>query len=173
MENLNKQSGLIAILVLVIIIGLGYFYINPTVEDLRANKIKTEATKIEVKDLNEKKTALLSLETKMKNEVDKVNKLGLALPSNENIPELLTSIENIASKNSLRVNSVQPSKDSVNKEVVSLVVSLQGNYIGLKNFISDLEGNIRAANIKEVNIVSSDSNLNFTINIQFIKSTVN
>lgn len=178
MDKINKknnQSSTIILISILVIAAVAYFFINSYISQIKDLNIKLSARSDEITQMQSKIDALNSLKNDFSQNSDKAKKLGLALPSGDQIPEVLVQLETIANSSGLKVSSIMPAKENA-KNALSLSLSLQGEYPGLVSFISSLEKNIRPVNIKTINLASvtkeNQSSLNFTLGLELLKSGV-
>lgn len=170
-DSKTNRSAIIAAFSVIAILAIGYFYISPNIGALKTLNIQVDAKIAEITKYNDNVSALNVLKSQLAQISDQLNKLGLAVPSNDDMPDALTQIESMANNSGLKVNSIQPGKESTG--IVPITVNLKGDYIGLANFITKLEKNIRPANIKSINIASASGEnnlLNITMNMNMLKS---
>jgi len=178
-KSKSNSAMLITLVCVIAIAGVGYFVINPGITGLKDASIKLDAKTKEAADLSDKITTLNSLQSQFTQATDTVKKLGLAIPSTDQMPEIMVQIETMASESGLRVNSIQPAKvtaagEQTAQSSVPVTVSLQGDYPGLYAFLTKMEKDIRPMNIKSINIASAtkeeSSVVNFTLNLEILKA---
>ena len=182
MDQKSKSSSamFITLACVIVIGGVGYFVINPGISGLKDASVKLDAKAKEVTELNDKITTLKSLQSQFTQASDTVEKLQLAIPSTDQMPEIMVQIETMASESGLRVNSIQPAKETTagnvaeSKASVPVTVSLQGDYPGLYTFLTKMEKDIRPMNVKSINIATATkeetSVVNFTLNLEILKA---
>jgi Tfp pilus assembly protein PilO len=172
----NKSSllGLVPVLALVVIIVVGYFLIAPSISALSDTENKIATSEANIKQYQNRIDTLTSLQTQVNQNADILKKISLAYPSNDQMPEILVQIENMARTSNLGVNTIQPTKSSTDL-IVPINLSIQGDYIGFKAFLTKMENNIRTMNIKSINLSSSvkkdeGSMINATLNMEIVKA---
>lgn len=172
----NNQSSNIILLGILIILAVAYFVINPSVGKIKDLNIKVNAKTIEVQKMQEKLDALELLKNKFNQSQEQVKKLGLAIPTENDMPEILVQLESMALKSGLKVNSIQPSKEG--KKGVELInISMEGEYPPLVDFIDLTEKNIRLMTINSISLASAIQDektiTNFTLELELLKGESN
>lgn len=124
---------------------------------LKENKIQT------LRDLKDWSAHFDNLLAKYQGAENDLQKLSLTVPLEPQISELLVQLEDIVRRNGLAVDDVQfniPVKDAALKPgnkslgVVNVKIKMEGDYKNFKNFIADVEKNIR---LMDVSFASLDA----------------
>lgn len=107
-----------------------------------------------------------------------IDKLNLALPSEKAIPDFIISLRSLAGSSGMIIEdiTVQVDKkisvlsDKNDVEIFNIILKINGTYLAFKSFLSDLEKNVRVADIQSITFEpatnSSSSTLDFTINLK-------
>jgi len=151
----NSFRLLMGVLGVVIIIGLAYQFI---VKDQLAKLDKYELKEVELKkEFIEKKELAINLEAYKAQMVEAENIFSVLkeqLPSETEIPDLLTDVTQKGVNRGLTFQEFQPkphkSKDFYNEKPVQIVVS--GKYHQLAHFISDIAALPRIVNVGNFDI---------------------
>jgi len=179
----GDKINLIVLVTLVLSFLMGYFLLIPTVGAYKTNKLGIENEKQRIIDINTKANLRTELGRTIVKEKDFIDQGKYALPSEPLIPELLLTLNKIATSNSLYISSFVPKNEipeknpatgaeAVKKEnwkTVELQFDVIGSYPNIKSFIGDLERNMRVVDIKNISIdgggdlKSSESILRFQI----------
>lgn len=96
-------------------------------------------------------------------EIDKINKI---LPNEPEIPELMIQLESLAQKNGLLLKSINFNKSTGQ---VMTTVKLAGSYQAFKNYLNDLEINLRITDVININFESPEQKMgsyNFNLTIR-------
>jgi Tfp pilus assembly protein PilO len=171
-DKKSNSAAIIASICVIGIIAIGYFYIYPNVDSLKKINTDVEAKIAEISKYQDNISALNILKNQYSQISTQLSKLGLAVPADADMPDLLTQVEYMANSSGMKLNSIQPGKETA-KGVVPVTINLKGDFTGLNNFVTMLEKNIRPAGIKTINITSvsgEESLLNITLNIDMLKS---
>ena len=169
----SDLSSTIILLCVLVILALAYFVINPVINKIKDLNIQISAKTTEVQALQNKFSALEQLKVKFSQSSEEVKKLGLAIPTANDMPEILTQLENMAQKNGLKVSTISPAKDS-KKGVEALNIGLEGEYPSLVNFISQTEKNIRLIDIRSISLATAEKDgktiTSFTLGLEMLKA---
>lgn len=171
MNFLNKTTTIVPLSILVIL-ALGYFVILPMMSSLKEFNLKIAAKDQENSEMGQKISDLNSLKTEFNNAKQDVELLGLALPSSDQVPEILVQLETIANKSGMIISNLQPGKSSSLGTAFNLTT--QGNFSALDLFVNSLEKNLRPIQIKSMNLSSSTNStggsiLNVTFSLDIFK----
>lgn len=165
-----------ALTTLAILIGLAliYFGFRPILSDYRENRLSLETRKMEIVALEARKAELETLQTKFSKSASALNRLAVALPDDEQYPELLTQISALSAASGTTLSSIQPSRGTSASEEVITTLSLKGSYPSLITFFENLEHNLRPIQVKSLNITRGDESSNLisaTIQLGFAKNS--
>ena len=169
----RNQEGLAIFLVGVFTLVIAYGVVRPVNVGYRQTKIGVANFRQEKALLLEKQEKLKNLGKTLQEEKDFIFLVEKVLPKTQEIPELLIVIDEIAAKNTLLITNFSPREreEEVGRErnvvgnsttalveqglkIVDIQFDLTGGYTGLKQFIEDLERNIRPVHIETINVVS-------------------
>ncbi len=166
LSNRETMAKGAASLSLILVFALAYFILRPINISYKDSKINIENLKKEKEILTEKKVKLNNLEKSLKENEMFIARVEDSLPGDSDIPEILVTLEEIAKKHSLYISNLSPKEvteqkvgarntSQIKKEewkTTMIQFDLVGRYLDMKNFIEDLEENIRPVNIKSVKI---------------------
>jgi len=89
-----------------------------------------------------------------KNRADDINKFSAIVPSRKSVPELVSSIQALASQNGLQLTGLSLGSDASRTkdsyEVQSIDLGLSGYYPSFKSFLNALESNLRVIDITTI-----------------------
>lgn len=170
--------------VMLLILGLGsvYEYLSPRLTVSRASLAKAQAqlqgVETDIQVLTTAKNQLDKAKADMENQVNvDFSRVPLVFPVYEDIPGLYLQYEALmqqAGKDGLQNASYQitaPTIDATDNTVhIPVTVSAVGKYSEVKQFILDLERNLRPLSISTVNLAQT---LNATTGVPDGKFTVN
>lgn len=159
----EEQISLVIFVVVVLCFVLGYFVLMPFASSYKANKISAIDLTNEKDSLLKKQTMLKNLGKDIENRKDFIEKTRFVLPTDPQVPEALVAIEKLASANSLYITSFVPKEEAkagatansqTKKDYKSMEVQfdVSGSYLDFKNFLEDLEKNIRPVAITSINV---------------------
>ena len=175
----SDKVSMIVLFVLVICFIMGYYVLVPSVASYKENKVSIENSKKSKDDIFLKETLLKDLGSKLETEKSFIERGKDVLPTDSQVPEILVTLDKLATSNSLYINTFSPNTDTANKQApgekkvawktVDLQFDIVGTYPNIKNFIKELEDNVRTIDIVSISInsggelTSSDSILRFHI----------
>jgi Tfp pilus assembly protein PilO len=149
-------------LALLITIAVGFYIINPLWKGIAEQNKQIKQKEEEVSDKQQKIEDLKGLKANYQKIKDKITTIATALPTKEEHAELLIQLNTMALKNRvflLSVNSQETKKsDKTQVEVYGtapLEVKIVGDFQSMKNFISDIEKNLRILDITSIGIEKS------------------
>jgi len=159
----GQQSAIISLIIILVFIII-YFLLRPINIAYKNTKINIENFKKEKEILITKKTKLKNLEQIMEEKKDFIAQVKDILPTTPQIPEILVTLEELAEANSLYITNFLPKEkeqevrrgrktgEEVKEEwkIFELRFDLTGTYSSMKQFIKDLEKNIRPVDIKAI-----------------------
>lgn len=165
MANSSRNLTLLLVVLTIIILGGGGYFAYDQYNSLQAKRAELEVRNKEKEQKQQELENLKQLASeyaKIESEAVKVND---ALPSKENLPELLYELEAIARKEAgvlfqgvsfsevkdqkAAAASVAASKTGLQK--IALNIKIKGTYQGLKKYLSAVEKNIRLFEVASIN----------------------
>lgn len=181
-----KYHRYITIGLVVLILVSSYFWIlQPKYQQVRKggtfnlNTLESEFQKRQ-DYLLELKTLKSNYEKIKKADVDKLDKI---LPSKNDIPGLFVQLESLALENNLFLNSISINETPANprsKEAVSeikkftinlsLFTSSDGDYRGLKQFLEEIENNLRLFDVNSVFFDPNSSEYSISLFVYYYNS---
>lgn len=168
-----KESDKITLIILAIVVAcflLGYFLLVPKVNAYRTSKIAIENAQLQKDSLLQKEQLLQDLGKKIETEDAFIKTTNNTLPSTPQIPEILLTLDKIAMNNSLYIQTFTPAieagtqnaagKIAANNGIkkITLQFNVSGKYPDIKQFIKDMEDNIRPINITTISISGGGGN---------------
>jgi len=171
MEVEKKSSIIKTVIILSALLIAGLILVFPARQFFqKAQEINKEiqAKEQEKKALEQRLVDLKQLEINYNEAKEKSKGIANALPTEKNWPDLLTELENVASNSGLRFAEVKsqssstgttnqpgsssnPTSGAIYKEL-PLSVALEGNFLNLKNYLKNLEKNIRILDVNSITI---------------------
>jgi len=168
-----NKSNLISLLCLIGIIVIGVWLTYPLLNQLKNVNLTLAAKNNEVKLMEDKINNLNTLKTDFNKYQTQVKFLAAALPTEDQMPEILVQTEALAKKSGLEVTSIQPGK-TVSSGETGLNMSTKGSFSSTLDFLQNLEKNARPAQVKSMNISSSQAGdvtvVSTTFTLGFIKA---
>lgn len=172
----KKTEQILAILILsiLVIVGLIYFVINPQLTKLSENNLNYGAKKLEFENKQDKLDNLKNLEPKIEQEKNKVKKLSIALPKENQVAEFLVQLSVISKSAGMNLVSIVPTNspimssknlgsENTENEVESIKVEsslyqveLIGGYNSLTKVLEQMENNLRPLKVTNIEISSSE-----------------
>lgn len=166
--------SLFSFLMVIIMIAVGYFLINPYVSELKNLNTGIDAKTNENSELEQKLISLQKLKKDFEENEDTVKMLDLALPESDMLAEVVETIQDIANDSVVEITSIKQSKSKDNTSTV-ISITFEGSYSSFKMFLEDIEDNIRLATPTKItlsetkNTEDGESFLKGTIEIDFFK----
>lgn len=168
----SREKSLLAIFILATMIVAGYFIDVPAIEKMRNNtqqlknfKQVQKEKQVQVDDLKQAKIEIAQSQKKLE-------ELSDSLPTEKEIPDLLRSLETIASKSGMKfetINVGSVSKGAPNQADIPKVQSIPiglvitGSKTGLKSYLKQIEQYKRIIDVATI----SSSDLDNT-DVQYI-----
>ncbi|MBI4032327.1 type 4a pilus biogenesis protein PilO [Candidatus Berkelbacteria bacterium] len=151
----SKQNGMLwALLGILGVIAVGYFYTMPQIAKLKAVRTTAAARAADVLALEAQRQEILALNQQLDDRAGDLARLALAVPGAANMEELLVSLETIASTSGVVLASVQPVANAGAKGSEASV-TLRGSYSGVKLFLELLAKNLRPVKVTELTLAGS------------------
>jgi len=180
-----KTSYIIFFMVLMLGI-IGWFLIWPAVQDISQLSQSVNDWQSQLADAKAAKQGLAKLQGEFNRLKSKADQIDNALPSEKDLPDLLVQAEALASQSGLVLGSIsftsqqQPSlppgteapEEAAPAKILQVTLSLDGNYTGLKNFLTALENNLRVSDVSSISFLGESSGtdtgkLNISFNVYF------
>lgn len=167
--NRNPKTEYVAF-ALLIIAACFIFTWKILVPKYTLNKTEALALASEIDSSRDKLDSLKSAQNDLEELGDTVDKLLLSVPSDTDMPNLITELEALAVKNQASLPGLQISdSSSSNDGTVSIVFSIKGDFEKLSKFISSVEKDIRYMNISTFSISSGKDDLTLTLQVEAYK----
>ncbi len=168
----SAQRLLSFLISLTFIVGAVFVYsalIKPSFENITQlrSEVKTLQVKLETQERNIQKLKELLAQFSSLESARQV--LALTLPNDPNIPQVVNTVQGLASMNNVEISNFQTDllafkslgadgpEYARNVGTVRSRVSISGNYDEFKKFVSQLEKNVRLMDVKELNITAANS----------------
>jgi hypothetical protein len=169
-QSSKRLTSMLLALVLLVAAFIGFFdFVQPTygdVQDLRGKAVADQGLLKSLGDIVKQAQALIS---SYNDQSSGTAAIGLALPAGPDMAGALTQIGGIAQADSLSIMSIAVSTPAlqVSKSAgtnasstqaaqpagnFSLKITATGNYGGFKNFLADLETNLRLFDVQNVSL---------------------
>lgn len=160
--------SLFSFLMVIVMIMIGYFFINPYVSQLNNIKAQVEAKTNENIELEQKLIALQKLKVSFEENEETVKMLDLALPEKDMLAEIIETIYDIAKDSVVEISSIKQTKSKDNSATL-ITVGFEGSYTSFKMFLKDVENNIRLITPAKINISETQ---NIDGGEKFLKGTI-
>lgn len=156
------SSLLFLFLALLIAVIVGILIINPLWEGITQQNNQIKQKQEEVDNKQQKIKDLQELKGNYQKIKDKIATIATALPDKEEYAELLIQLDTMASSNRVFLISVtpaeskKPSKEEKGPyQTAPLEVKIISDFQSMKNFVSDIEKNLRILDITSIGIEKS------------------
>lgn len=155
-----QKSNLLSLLILIVGISLAFFFILPIWDEIDILKLKKEVADEEANSYKSIIVHIDDLSAKYNQASSDLDKLALAIPSDQQFPELLIQFEEMVKRNGLVATSIklegaeEAPKDQIGGRrsirTLSMSIGVDGSYSGFKGFLEDVEKNVRLMNISAI-----------------------
>lgn len=171
---MNKDTNSIVVLAILLSLAIGIFAIRPLLTSYRGDLASAAASKEEETQLIDAKASLVKLQQEFSVRSNEVTSLLSAIPSDVQIPELVSQINSLASASLVSLLTIQPNLVEGSSDT-SITLTVSGGYSNIIALAENLEKNLRPAQIQTLNIIKTDANsdqLMVTIGILFAQGSV-
>ncbi|MBI4050730.1 MAG: type 4a pilus biogenesis protein PilO [Candidatus Doudnabacteria bacterium] len=176
--NLTQLSSGIIVPLLVIAIGAaGYFLLWPQYRDTQGKRQALADKKAAVAEREAELASIQALVSDLNEKRAELEIAEEALPKEPDMPQLLATLDNIATLSGIFIASLQPAlpaqKAGDNLGIVQITLTLKGRYENLRAFLLNAEQNLRLFDVKSVIFSPIDESLiqeyNLVINTYYQK----
>ncbi len=170
----KNNWALFSFFLVIAMIAVGYFVINPYVNDVKSLNTKIDAKGTENQELEAKLASLQKLKKEFEENADTTKMLDLALPDNDMLAEVIESIRAIGEDSVVKITSIKQNQTK-NSESTDIVISFESSYSSFKMFLDDVESNVRFVTPTKItlnetkNSEGGESFLKGSINLNFFK----
>lgn len=171
---MTKKTLIILLILIIAIASVGLLFLKPGFSDIKTLKIRNAQKNDELIRKQMILAKIQSLKEKYEQAEEKIQKIYQVLPLKPDIPGIIVQLETLASENGILLEGIsysiptKPSKtfrpqakdEAKEKEVVVLQkvtfgLQLSGGYQAFKNFLAELESNLRLMDITDISLSSS------------------
>lgn len=169
----GKSAGII-LLVLIILVGGWFYFIKPTLAKIQVVNAQVSAKNGDIILANQKLGDLGKLKSQLESSKSAVDLLGIAMPSDPQVPEVLVQVEKIAADSNLKITSLSTSgSEGSDKELggVPITLNAEGTFGDLKTYNEILEKNLRPIRVKSISIGGASEGgdkLTFSFSIEML-----
>lgn len=156
----------IAALVVVAVLGIGYFAIFRTqLEELAASKQKEEELKVSYTEKSIQAASLDNLKAELAAIRSSFDVLLKQLPTDAEIPNLIQELHQAGATNGMSMNSVtpQPTKNDGPIQILPYAISITGKYDQLSQFARDVGSLSRIITLEAINLNAGEKSDNLTL----------
>jgi Tfp pilus assembly protein PilO len=178
--------GAMFLLLIAAFIGSGYFVLNPIYAELKTVNGEIESTALQLED---ERMLLGSLERSIAAAeaipAETLMRVDEALPRNDEIPKLLTTLSLIAERNGVELSGVQftPTEQpegakkgkrmSVELATLGIHLTLSSpGYRATRSFLEDIEENVRIMDVKSITVTGNDQDGSIDYTLELIAYSV-
>lgn len=151
----QERTMLIGTLSILLSFALGYFVLRPMLTTYHDQQVARAARKVEIIDLTQRKSDLLKVRDQLTRYKAQVERLALAVPIDEQYPELLSQLAGLAGESQVILSSIQPTRNSQNDQYVTATVTIRGSFPQMVNFAERVEQNLRPIRVQSLNLVEN------------------
>lgn len=157
---MDKKRLFFSIIILAAIGLVIVFLILPQVSRVKNVRSEIDNLKAELSRKTELSEKIDEMILKYNELVAKIQKIDLTIPKGPQKPELIVQIESLAKENGLILESIvfrEPTqKEAVGYKILNISLTLSGNYLAFKNFLTALEQNIRLMDVQLIDFSSPE-----------------
>ncbi|HNT30000.1 MAG TPA: type 4a pilus biogenesis protein PilO [bacterium] len=162
MKIKGGKITIIMILFLCALIGLGYYLNIILIPELKNNQLRIEEKKTMLAAKQQELREVQELNTRFDEIKTEVDIALAALPSEEQITDILYQFSSIADELGLNTNNLsinEPASSSPKDKIkqVGITLSINGEYADLITYLSAIEKSLRLINIANVSVSGSSS----------------
>lgn len=161
-----KQPFFITIAILIAIVLVVKFLIMPAYEDVSSLRAVRDEKKDIIIELGNFIKKIAEWRDNFAKFEEGRAKMNLALPSGEDFPNLIVSLENLAGSSgvilgsidfgaAVRGRSIAAKSDEVNALASDLTIQVSGTYEAFKAFLDKVESNARVVDIQSISFSSN------------------
>ena len=176
-EIAGKQNwALYTLLMVLIIICIGYFGINPFINEFKSLNIEIQQKNVENTQLENKLTALKQLKDEFNQNKDEITRLSLALPKTNMAAEITETLRKITSDTGMTITGIKQTTDNKETGNTKIDLSFESSYKSFKLFLSDIQENVRYAVPTKITLTQtktadgSEPYIKGTISFDFFKT---
>ena len=155
------------------LIGFGLGYYN----DVQEYRSAVEARETSLKERGNIIIGLNKLKTQYEAKSKDIDTVASIIPATKSLPEIVSSLSDLASRNGLTLNAISTSDDITastgSYNVVTLIIEMSGVYPAFDSYLADIEKNIRLIDILSIDAAKDSSaalvNLKLTAHAYFLK----
>lgn len=156
MKGTLKQNTAILLITLLIVATIIVYlnFVKPTFEQIKNIQEEIVTTKEKIKVVTEYKAKAEQLISYYSNLINQVNNINLALPDNPQSDQILAIIDYLASKNNIVIDRInfEESQEDDGLGRVETRIDFVGLYQDFKNFLKDMENEIRLSDLRSINL---------------------
>jgi Tfp pilus assembly protein PilO len=171
MHQKAKTNNVVGLSMVIVILCLILAGLN-LVPMVKVSRERASVIRNELNQAQDKLDAFDTADQRIAEIKQTIEKVAIAVPENADYQSTLVSLEAIAAKEGMAINSLQPATAGLEKETVfpstAFSFSTTGDYPHVSSFIKDLENNLRIMKIKTMSLsqVSADAvQLSATVNV--------
>jgi len=155
----KQQTTLVLLLTIILTLAFGYLLTLPIQSSYAANQLNYKNLELQKSSLQANQDILIKLAKEKETRAEFLSRVTDAMPNSPQIPEILVTLEKMAADNNLVIANFTPKatdetrvSPAVNYKSMTLNFDISGSYPDMKNFLKDLENNIRPINILTISI---------------------
>ena len=166
----SKDKNLMGAIMLATAAFLCFYFVLPSYDQL--NQLKTVLS--ERQNLLDSRTAMINYILKLKEDYNvhkqELEEIAIIIPSQKYIPEIISSLEAMATSNGVGLISINISESTKREEIkgvkgLTISVKLTGTYESYMNFLTSLETSRRLIDIELSRITPSEKTAILTIDL--------
>lgn len=155
--KITERTIVIVLASILVIVAVAIFLVRSTLQQIHTTNISLAARQNEIQNTQTKIDNLKSLKIQFEQSPTEFQRLEVAMPTGEQMPEIIEQIQTLASKSGLTVNSIQPITGIREDTEKPVNLTVRGSFKNLTDFIAASEKNVRPIVMRSVSFVGSES----------------
>lgn len=165
MHDKTQNFVAIAMILSLMILGASFFWGAPS---LKAERLELATQKKAVTDLQTKLEAIKQQEKKLLSSEAKVQSLLLALPKDEDVPNLIVMLEHLAqAAGGIKFTNLQPSEPKPEGALLKVPVNIAftGSYDQFQKLLELFRSSLRPFTVEVLSVVKTESGVSVTMQL--------
>ncbi|MCX6808568.1 MAG: type 4a pilus biogenesis protein PilO [Candidatus Berkelbacteria bacterium] len=152
-----------------IVIGCFWYSYAVLLPTHQTQKQKLAQINADIKDKDDQLQGYTTAKSSLNSSADTIKDLALAVPSDKDVPNLITELEKMSRKYGSVIPSIQWTDTTTG--VVNISFSISGSVSGMQSFVKDIETDLRVFNIKNMSVAASPDGISLSLQIEAYKNT--
>ena len=134
---------------------VGYFYVLPSVRELKTTRLAASALAADAQSLQTTINLVTATDQSLGEHQAAIDRLALAVPDHPAFDELLVSLSAIASASGVVVPTMQPLTAASGESGAGVSLTVRGSYSGIHLFLELVSQNLRPLKVTQLTLSST------------------